>query len=290
MTQTSDAFRIRDGVVTTEPAQFDEAIATVAREKLHGVMLTNDFGPKQPGPPRVDLSRLLTVPFIEEFGFSPGFDPKRLVNFEALYELRNLKKLGMHSYLAVDLSRFAKLEMLFLTDGRRCTGLGSLSELQQAHIWRLEAPDLSFVATMPRLAKLRLIQLRHQRIQGLDRSPKLSSLDISHSSKLVGIGGIPQCLASLSIKRCAKLRDLAFLAHHPKLEFLYVDVMADLALVPQLPMLAYVSFENVLDGDLSPLLKSASLTKVGFHPAKRKHYSHALAEIQKLLAGKEPKA
>ena len=148
----------------------------------------------------------------------------------------------------------------------------------------------TFVAAMPRLAKIRLIQLRHQRLQGLDRSPKLSSLELSHSSKLVGIGGIPQCLASLRIKRCAKLRDLAFLARHPKLEFLYVDVMADLAFVPQLPALDYVGFENVLDGDLSPLLKSASLTKVGFHPAKRKHYSHSQAEIQKLIAGKQPKA
>ena len=65
---------------------------------------------------------------------------------------------------------------------------------------------------------------------------------------------------------------------------------ADLAFVPQLPALDYVGFENVLDGDLSPLLKSASLTKVGFHPAKRKHYSHSQAEIQKLIAGKQPKA
>ncbi len=35
-----------------------------------------------------------------------------------------------------------------------------------------------------------------------------------------------------------------------------------------------------------PLLKSASLTKVGFYPAKRRHYSHAEAEINQLLATK----
>jgi hypothetical protein len=128
--------------------------------------------------------------------------------------------------------------------------------------------------------------MRHQRIQGLDSSPALSILDLSHNIKLATIEALPKGLATLKAKKCGKLRDLAFLDHHPNLEFLYVDVMESLAFVSALPKLAYVGFENVLDGDLSPLLKSTSLTKVGFYPAKRKHYSHSEAEINKLLASR----
>jgi len=130
MTQASAKFRIQDGVVTTEPAGFDEAIEVVAQQKLRGVMVRDDFADKRPNPPVVDLSRLLTVPFIDDFGMSPGLNPKRFAHFEALYQMRKLRKLGMHSYARVDLSNFPKVEMLFLTDGPNCAGLESLSHLQ----------------------------------------------------------------------------------------------------------------------------------------------------------------
>jgi hypothetical protein len=288
MTPTVEPFlRVQDGVVTVAPARFDEAIDMVAREKLHGVMVCDDFADRHPDPPRVNLSRLLTVPFIDDFGVSPGFNPKRLLEFEALYELSHLKKLGMHSYRAVDLSRFPKLEMLFLTDGPGCTGLESLSKLRYARIWKLESPDLSILAKLRCLDELWLIQTRHQRVQGLDKSAALSILTFSHNPKLASIAAIPRSLAKLRIEKCSKLSDLGFLDRHPNLEFLVVDVMANLGFVPGLPKLAYVAFQNVLDGDLSPLLKSASVTKASFHPAKRKHYSHTLPELTKLLAAKQ---
>jgi internalin A len=158
-----------------------------------------------------------------------------------------------------------------------------LTQLKYACIWKLNNPDLSFVAKMSRLTEIRLIQMRHPRIEGLDQSAALSILDLSHNSKLASIGRMPKSLTKLKVRKCGELRDLAFLAHHQNLEFLYFDVMENLAFVPDLPMLAYIGFENVLDGDLSPLLKSASLTKVGFHPPKRKHYSHSLPDLTRLL-------
>jgi hypothetical protein len=286
MTQSIGFLRVQDGVVSAEPARFDEAIDLVARDKLRGIMVSDDFADKRPNPPVVDLSRLLTVPFIDDFGMSPGMSPKRFAHFEALYELRNLKKLGMLSYAKVDLTNFPKLEMLFLTDGPHCTGLGSLAQLRYARIWKLNDSDLSFLAKMPRLAELWLIQMRHEHIQGLEKSATLSTLELSHNPKLASVGAIPKSLTKLKIKKCGKLRDLGFLAHHRNLEFLSVDVIESLAFVPGLPSLAYVGFENVLDGDLSPLLKSASVARVGCHPAKRKHYSHSLPELNNLLAAK----
>jgi hypothetical protein len=253
----------------------------VAQQRLRGVLVRDDFADKQPNPPVVDLSRLLTVPFIDDFGMSPGLNPKRFAHFEALYQLRKLRKLGMHN-----LANFPKVEMLFLTDGPNCASLESLSHLQYARIWKLNDPDLSILAKLPRLTELQLIQMHHQRIQGLDKSATLSTLELSYCPKLLSVAAIPTGLTKFILKKCAKLRDLTFLLCHPNLEFLYVDIMESLAFVPGLLRLAYVGFENVLDGNLSPLLESASVTRLGCHPGKRKHYSHSLQELAKLLDAK----
>jgi internalin A len=56
--------------------------------------------------------------------------------------------------------------------------------------------------------------------------------------------------------------------------------------VPGLRRLTYIGFENVLDGDLQPLVKSKSLRDVAFYPPKRKHYTHSETELKEILAAR----
>jgi internalin A len=226
------------------------------------------------------------VTFITDFGISEPLPLKRITGFETIYELTKLKKLALHNYKQLDLSRFPKLEMLSLTDTPGLTKLEALSKLRYARISRLRTDDLSALSGMRQLAELWIIQAAEKRIRGLDSAPALSTLHIAHCSKLEGVDALPTRLAKLKIEKCPRFHDLSFLADHPSLEFLYVDVVETLAFVPSLPRLSYVGFGNVLDGDLNPIVKSTSLRDVACYPAKRKHYTHSEKELKEILANK----
>jgi hypothetical protein len=232
---------------------------------------------KRAEPPVADLVLLGEVPFLESL--SVDVARERVVGFEGIYSLARLKKLGIHSYPQLDLSRFPDLEQLFVTDGNGLVNLERLTRLSLARIWKLRADDLSFLAGMHELSELQLIQLRHERILGLDAAPALATLELSHCPKLASVGALPRQLSKLKIGSCPRLRDLSFLAGHPSLQFLYADVVSSFAFVPTLERLSYIGFEDVADGDLRPLFASRSLRKVGL-PGK-KHFFPPAAEVRK---------
>ncbi len=283
MAAAASSVDIKDGVVSTDPADFPRALEVIRRDKHRGLWIRPDFSDKNPKAPVVDLSLLKEVPSLDDFGIA-DFSLKRLANFDAIYQLSKLRKLALHTFKRLDLSRFPKLETLFVTDGPGLTGLETLSELRYARISKLRNDDLSFLSGMRQLSELWIIQATSQSLLGLDASPSLATLDISHCAKLESIDAIPKRLLKLKIKKCSHVRDLSFLTGHPALEFLYVDIMENVAFVPSLRKLTYLGFENVLDGDLKPILQSASLRDVGFFPAKRKHYSHSEPELKEILA------
>jgi internalin A len=284
--QAGASIQVKDGVLSTDPGDFAHAIEALRRDKLKGLWIRPDFRDKEPKAPVVDLALLKEVASLDDFGIA-DFSLKRITNFDAIYGLTKLRKLAMHTFKTLDLSRFPKLETLFVTDAPGLTGLDALTELRYARLTKLRAEDLSFVGEMPRLAELWIIQAPGKRFKGLDTSRSLATLDVSHCSKVDTISALPKSLTKLKIKKCAQLKDLAFVKGHAALEFLYVDVMTDVAFVPSLRSLTYLGFENVVDGDLEPILESRSLKDVGFFPAKRKHYTRSESEIKELLAARK---
>ena len=286
MAARAGSIEIKDGVASTNPADFPRAVEAVRRDKLSGIWIRPDFEDKKPKAPVVDLSLLRDVPNLEDFGIA-NIEPKRIANFEAIYDLGKLKKLSLHAFKTLELARFPKVETLFLTDGPGATGLEALAGLRYARVSKLRAEDLSFVAKMRHLSELWLVQAASKRLSGLDASPSLATLTLSHCAKLEKIDALPKSLVKLKIEKCGRLRDLAFVAKHPSLDFLYVDVLPDVAFVPGLRHLTYLGFQNVIDGDLRPLVESKSLRDVAFYPAKRKNYTHSESELKQILAARK---
>jgi internalin A len=287
MSTASKSIQVEDGVVSTDASNFVQAIERIRRYKLRGLWIRPGGVNTGSGPPVIDLSLLNEVPFLTDFGISDSVPLKQITGFDTIYQLSKLKKLALHTYKRLDLSEFPKVETLFVTDAPGLSNLETLSELRYARISKLRTEDLSFLSGTRKLTELWIIRAAGKSLRGLDSSPALSTLDISYCSKLQEIKTLPKSLVKLKIKKCPKLRVLSFLAGHPTLEFLYVDVMRTVDFVPGLRRLSYIGFENVLDGDLQPLVKSASLRDVGFYPAKRKHYTHSLAELKQILAAKK---
>lgn len=277
---------IKDGLLSTDPGDFARAVENIRRDKLKALWVRPDFRDKDPKAPTVDLSLLGEVPGLDDFGIA-DLSFKRVTNFDAIYGLGKLRKLAIFTFKTLDLGRFPKLETLFVTDAPGLTGLDALTELRYARITKLRADDLSFLAQMPALSELWIIQAGAPRLRGLDASRSLATLDISHCAKLESIDALPKGLTKLKIKKCPRVRDVAFLKGHPSLEFLYIDVLPDVTLIPGLRKLTYLGFENVVDGNLEPLLESKSLRDVGFYPAKRKHYTRSEGELKELLSARQ---
>lgn len=279
------SIKVEEGVVTTDPYDFAQAVALVRQDRLRGLSLRTEDLERGPERPTIDLSLLSEVRFIEEFGVSPDLPASRFANFDALYQLPGLQKLCLHSYKKLDLSHFPKLQILFATDAPGLLNLEGLEELRMLRVWKLRSGDFARLSRLTRLSEIWLSQASCKEMHGLDRLNSVVKLELSHCSKLESLGPLPKSLVTLRIMKCAHLHDLSSLARHPSLEFLFVEKLDSVGFVPSVPNLSYVGFLEVVDGNLSPILKSSSVRDVGF--MNRKHHSHSEAEMKKLLGAKQ---
>jgi hypothetical protein len=169
----------------------------------------------------------------------------------------------------------------------------------------------------PRNGALRYLFVMHHKsddggLGNLNVPARLTYLELL-SSNARNIGALPVGLRRLELHRCVKLEtarglasscpelrylhvstsrkfhDLPELLNLQKLEVLCLNACGDL---PDLKFLAEFSHlrdfrfvdTNVIDGDLSPLLRLPNLEYVG--TLDKKHYSHSAAEIKAAIAAR----
>lgn len=203
----------------------------------------------------------------------------RVYTFEAIYGLASLRKLAMFEFASLDVARFRELKTLFVRDAPGLVGTSSLVGLRTLRIWNQRSDDLAFVASLRNLDSLWLARPAMRVIRGLGASASLRSLEIHHASKLEGFESLPASLASIRIDKCRKFADTDSLASAPGLRSVYVEKLPSLRFVREMKRLDSISFGNVVDGDLGPLLESRTLESVHFYP-ERKSYSHSLGEVR----------
>lgn len=274
-----------EGMAATDPADFDEAVALVRAQGLPGLWIRDDFLAKQPDAPQVDLSALRQLPSLRNFGIAEGVGVHRLLDFAAIYSLRELEKLAIYTFPSLDLAKFPRLEILMVRDDPKLTGLDQLTTLGEVRITGLLEPDLSVLAANAGLTKLMLIRAKPEALVGLDQLLALTELQLSHCTKLRTITPLPPRLRILKIMKCGKLSALEFLRGNQSIESLYSDSIESLAFVPSMTRLEYLGFDKLADGDLAPVLASASLREISF--AAKKHYTHGLAELRDALARRQ---
>jgi hypothetical protein len=271
-----------EGLLAADPADFEEAVELVRTRELRGLWIRPDSLGARADAPRVELSRLRTLPSLRNFGIAEGVALERLVDFAAIGSLHQLEKLAIYTFQELDLAAFPRLEILMIRDSPGLVGLARMTRLRQVRITGLRSPDLSVLAGNTELTELMLIRAKPEALVGLDRLTALVDLQLSHCSKLRALLPLPPALRALRIMSCGRLGSLEFLRGNPTLERLYASALDTLSFVPELPRLGYLGFEKLGDGDLSPVLASTSLRDVGFAP--RKHYSHRPEALKVALA------
>lgn len=100
------------------------------------------------------------------------------------------------------------------------------------------------------------------------------------TSKIFDISEINELekLSSLYIEKCKRLLNFDFLKRNNSMEELFISELDSLSFIPTMKKLKTISFWNVKDGNLEPLLNSLTLKNIYFYP-NRKYYDYKLQDI-----------
>ncbi|MCD5997281.1 hypothetical protein KDX38_27350 [Pseudomonas sp. CDFA 602] len=184
---------------------------------------------------------------------------------------------------AVDFPKIRNLQTLYITAAKDEVENLTLNDVNDLLLTGIKNKDLTFLSA-PKLEVLRLSGGSIESLNGLQTSEKLSTIGISHCSKLSDIKVLSKLktLDSISVEKCKELRDYSFLSGNATLKKLFASELSSLAFLPSLKKIEFVKFWEVEDGDLDPLLNTETLRAVDFYP-NRKHYTHTNEHIDELL-------
>ena len=170
-------------------------------------------------------------------------------------------------------------------------------EAEYAILWHFKAKGLSF-DNLPQSRTLLYLELNWANIkdfQGVDKFKNLKRLELHYCTKLendTGLKALKNTLEFLHINQskkftlsdellhlkelkvlclnsCGAIRNLKFLSHFPKLvDFRFVDT-------------------NIIDGDLTPILKHPTIRNVGF--LNKRHYNYTDNQLESELNLKSSK-
>ena len=224
---------------------------------------------------------LRIISFIQDIG--------NAINLESIYNLKELREITFQKKqkFELDISKFPKLEHF---GGEYWKGLINLEKaytLTSMVIRKYPYPDLENVSNLQKMERLHIYSSQIQSLDGVERLP-IRELCLAKNNKLEDIHKINEVssLESLQIEGCKRLENFTFLKGNPNIEDLFIDKLDSIDFVEFMPHLKKINFWNCKDGNMTPLLRSQSLEVVNFYPNK-KHYTHALKEVEEIRQEKE---
>jgi len=253
----------------------------------------------------IDLSKVTEYKFLEHVGISdiaPQY-AQYPINLLFLSDLPNLKSicLNVSGDCIIDFGEMKKLQKVNLPWCSQYSNFNSLSTLIELRIVGYNKSSLEDFRQMTELKKLILwdptinslmgiegcLSLNYmdlfrakklQSLKGIERLNKLEYLHILSCHKLLDISAVFELgnLRKLTIEKCKSIKEIS-LVEESSIEFLHLDSVDNLYFISKMPKLKYLHFENIENGDLSPLLSHPTLSDVDF-PNKKK-YTHTRLEI-----------
>jgi hypothetical protein len=208
-------------------------------------------------------------------------DLKSIYLFPALEWLT----LGDNRKDAVDFRFFPSLKVLSTDLLTKDILPENKSLLQSLHLWSYDSKprDLSELPNYQHLNELELVSSKIQKLDGIERLHKLTSLEMHYCQSLNSISPLKKSsVKTLLFANCAKITDwqeLGGLKSLEKLSILDCKEMQSISVVRDCPNLKEFRFfgTRVLDGDLSPLL-GRNWRHLDFTSSRS--YSHTKKEIE----------
>lgn len=256
----------------------------------------------------LNVSLICEYDFIETLiisGYDFTIEP---CNLNQLSVLPHLKKLGLwiDKVFTIDFSLFPKLEELEYYHTKQTENVDALINLKRLHIYNFKSNELEELRNMNSLGELTLWDAKNTNLNGLCQLTNIRMLDIVRSRKMIDISGLRNSnrleelnlsycnnitdisvlshisgLKTLRLLNCKQLQDLTQLIPNNTIECINISVLKDLLFLAGMKQLKSLCFDDVINGDISPLLGSHSLESVSM--VSKKKYTHTEKEVNLIL-------
>lgn len=211
----------------------------------------------------------------------------KIASVEPIHFLHELRHLKVFTYCqtAISFSAFPRLEDCALEWRPKSTSLFDCMMLKKLFVNRYDGKNSDPFTRLLNLESLAILNARVQDLHGLSALKMLRSLRLGGLKRVTSLAGIDDLrnLEELDIDTCRGIRSIDEVRRLSRLRKLFINNVGDIeSLKPldNLDGLEWVLFEestNIVDGDLSPLLRQNNLSRVNFR--NRRHYSHRLEEF-----------
>jgi len=216
-----------------------------------------------------------------------------ITDVEPIHCLHKLKRLGITTYCSTEIrfSEFPQLESCGLEWRAKATSLFDCLTLRDLFVNPYKGKDLSCFGRLTNLESLMILNAPVTNLIGLTVLRRLRRLRLGNLTRLASLSGMEGLadLEELDIDTCRRLtsiQEVGDLSRLRKLCFGNCGDIESLGALDELNALKEVVFDrstNIIDGDLSPLLRQKHLTSVWFR--NRRHYSHRCEQFHKEYSG-----
>lgn len=211
-----------------------------------------------------------------------------------LAHLERLEHIGLDCNYssAADFTAFPHLTHCFVRWRPKAKTLLSVPSLKHLNISGYPYQDLTPLNALTKLNVLKLASRKLRTLHGVEQLSRLTAIDLFRCMALESINQLRDANCSLQtiiIDTCKRIGDIEALRSSSGLRALTLNNCGPIqSLLPvrncmHLEELYFAESTNILDGDLSILLKLGSLKSTSF--ANRRHYSHTREQIQNALTG-----
>lgn len=208
-------------------------------------------------------------------------------SIEPIHTLHDLLSLEVITYCKskIRFSEFPVLEDCALEWRQNSESLFDCIGIKKLFLNNFNGKTISQISKLQNLESLAVLNAPIESLTGIDSLMKLRCLRLANLKKLHSLAGIENLtkLEELDVHTCKKITTINEISGLSALRRLYLNNIGDIASLKPLDALAnletviFYESTNVVDGDLSPLVRQTKLSRVFFQ--NRRHYSHKREEF-----------
>ncbi len=226
----------------------------------------------------IDLSFLADLPRLKSIIIIDW----RIASVEPIHCLTELRALKVSTYCSTEIrfSAFPRLERCSLEWRPKADTVFDCTTLKSLFLNRYNGKDTGRFTKLVNLESLGILNAPVDNLHGLSSLKKLRSLRLGNLRRLISLAGIEDLtgLEELDINTCRRICSIDEVGSLVRLKKFYLNNCGDIASLKPLEKLEsltsvlFYESTNILDGDLTPLVRNKALSSVAFK--NRRHYSH----------------
>lgn len=211
----------------------------------------------------------------------------KIKSVEPIHQLHELCSLEVMTYCntMLEFSAFPKLEDCALEWRPKAESLFNCEKLTHLFVNRYSGKNLASFSRLVNLESLAILNAPIESLEGIASLKNLRFLRLANLKKLQSLAGIEALakLEELEVNTCKHIVSINEVGALVNLRNLHLNNDGEIAsfkpidAIKHLESVIFYESTNIMDGDLSPLIRQKNLSHVSFQ--NRRHYSHKREEF-----------